>query len=140
MMSYDYYMHHHEYLFIYIYGETSLYNKNIWIATNEDIPNTPRNPDTIIVNKLIGICNPIAPPKTFKKNNRRNPIPNFTVLCAIKRVGFTGAPMNNSRTINAIIIKITIVGLICFTPFTYMFFVLHMSNNKIIEHQQSRRK
>ena len=104
------------------------------------MPNTPRNPDTIIVNKLIGTCNPIAPPKTLRKNNSKNPIPNLTVLCAIKRVGLTGAPMTNNRIINATIIKITIVGLICFTPFTTMFFVLHMSDNKIIEHQQSIKK
>lgn len=92
------------------------YNKNIWMAASEEIPNTPRNPDTIIVNKLMGMCNPIAPPKTLKKNKSNMPMPNFTVLCAINRVGLIGAPIIKSKIINTTMIEITIVGLISFPP------------------------
>jgi hypothetical protein len=80
------------------------------MAAKEETPRTPKNPDTIIVNILIGICNPIAPPKTLKKNKSNSPIPNFTVLCARKRVGLIGAPINKSKIIHTIIIEITTVA------------------------------
>lgn len=99
-----------------------LYNKNIWIAANDTKPDNPKKPDTITVNKLMGICRPIDPPKTLKKNKNRTPIPNFTVLCAIKRVGLTGAPINNSKTINETIIVITSVELNFSTPFSSFLF------------------
>lgn len=87
------------------------------MAANEEIPNIPKKPDTIIVKKLMGICSPIAPPKILKKNKINSPIPNLTVLCAIKRVGLIGAPINKSKIIHATIIEITTVALKLFNPF-----------------------
>lgn len=70
------------------------------------------------------MCNPIAPPNTLKKNKNKIPIPNLTALCAKKRVGFIGAPINSSKTINATIIEITIVELKVFNSFSLS--LLHM--------------
>lgn len=81
---------------------------NIWITANDVIPNKPRKPEMKTVNKLIGICNPIDPPNTFRKNKSKIPIPNLTVLCAKNLVIVAGAPINNNKTINRIIIEITI--------------------------------
>ena len=89
----------------------SFYITKICIAASEASPNKPKNPDTITVNRLIGICNPIDPPNTLKKNRNKIPIPNFTVLCAKNRVGLTGAPINNSKTIIATMIEIMIIEL-----------------------------
>lgn len=71
------------------------------------------------------MCNPIAPPKTLKKNKNRIPIPNFTVLWAINRVGLTGAPINKSKTIKETIIVMTIVELNFSSPFL-LFCLVHM--------------
>lgn len=94
------------------------------MAVKETKPDNPKNPDTRTVNKLIGICNPIDPPKTLKKNKNKTPIPNFTILCPIIRVDLTGAPINNSKVINEIIIIITSEELNFSTPF--LIFLLHM--------------
>src|SRR5690606_8593959 len=56
-------------------------------------------------------------PNTLKKNNNNTPIPNFTTLCAINRVGLAGAPITNNRIINATMMEMTTVELISFTPF-----------------------
>ncbi len=70
----------------------------------------------MVVNRLIGMCNPIAPPKTLAKNRNSTPIPNLTVLWAMKRIGFAGAPTISSKTINATMMVITTVELKSFTP------------------------
>jgi len=64
------------------------------------------------------MCNPIAPPNTLKKNKNSTPIANLTVVCPIKRIGFTGAPMSNNITIKVIKMMMTIVELVnFFNPF-----------------------
>lgn len=65
----------------------------------------------ITVNIFIGICSPIAPPNTLKKNKKSMPIPSLTVVWAINRVGLTGAPIHNNKIIQATMIEITTVAL-----------------------------
>jgi len=77
------------------------------MAVSDAIPNTPRNPETITVNALIGMCNPRDPPNTLKKNKNKIPIPIFTTPCPRKRVDFSGAPTSNSKIIQATIAPIT---------------------------------
>lgn len=78
---------------------TSIYRTNTCIAANENIPNIPKKLVTDTVNKLIGMCNPIKPPNTLKKNRNKTPIAIFTVVCPIKRNGFVGTPINSTRNI-----------------------------------------
>ncbi len=82
------------------------------MAAKDAIPNNPKNPDTITVNALIGMCSPIAPPNTLKKNKNKIPIPNLIVPCAKNRIGLMGAPTNNKTMISATIMDMTIVELI----------------------------
>lgn len=68
------------------------------------------------------------PPNTLKKNKNKIPIPIFTVLCAINRVGLIGAPTNNNKTINAIITEITTTEVNLVSSF-FQSLVLHMTRN-----------
>lgn len=77
------------------------------MAAKDTIPIIPKKPEIKTVNILIGICNPIIPPNTLKKNNNNTPIPSFTILCAKNRVGLVGAPMTNNKIIRPIIIDMT---------------------------------
>lgn len=86
------------------------------MAASAAIPNTPRKPEITVVNKLIGILSPMAPPNTLKKNNNKIPIPNLAIVCPIKRTGLTGAPTSSNSTSIPIIIEITRVELILYTP------------------------
>lgn len=78
------------------------------------------------VNRLIGICSPIAPPKTLKKNKNKMPIPNLTVACPIKRIGLAGAPTIKRITIKAIMIEITSAELKSHQPLFLVPFLVHM--------------
>lgn len=81
-------------------------------------PDKPKNPETVTVNKLIGICKPMDPAKTLKKNKNKTPIPILTMLWARKRAGLIGAPNNNNRTIDKIIMRIIIDDCNDFSPFS----------------------
>ena len=81
------------------------------MAASEPTPNKPRKPETTTVNKLIGMCKPIAPPNTLTKNKNKMPIPSLIVVFPIKRIGLTGAPTINNKIINATMIVITTVEL-----------------------------
>ena len=94
------------------------------MAASEATPNKPKNPEIITVNRFIGICRPIAPPKTFTKNKNNMPIPSLIVVCPIKRIGLTGAPTINNKIINAIMIVITTVELTIHPSFLVPFIVL----------------
>lgn len=94
------------------------------MAAREATPNNPRNPEIMTVNRLIGMCKPIAPPKTFTKNKNNMPIPSLIVVCPIKRIGFTGAPTINNKIINATMIVITTVELTIHPTFLVPFIVL----------------
>lgn len=96
------------------------------MAASEATPNNPKNPEIITVKRLIGTCSPIAPPNTFKKNKNNTPIPNFTVLFAIKRIGLAGAPTNKSNIIKPIIIDITSVEFKFTQPLLLVLILLFM--------------
>ncbi len=87
------------------------------MAASEATPNKPKNPEIMTVNRFIGMCKPMAPPKTFTKNKNNMPIPILIVVCPIKRNGLTGAPTINNKTINATMIVITTVELTIHHPF-----------------------
>lgn len=93
-------------------------NKKNCMADREATPNNPKKPDITTVKTLMGTCNPIAPPNTLTKNKNNMPIPNFTVVCAINRIGFIGAPTNRNTTISSTIIAITSVEFNASTPFS----------------------
>jgi hypothetical protein len=99
------------------------------MAVKEATPNKPKNPATMAVYILIGICNPIAPPNTLTKNRNRIPIPILTVACPINLIGLIGAPTNNKRTIKATIIVIMSVELIKNQPlfFRIYFYLILMT-------------
>ncbi len=63
------------------------------------------------------MCKPIAPPNTLIKNNSKTPIPNFTVVCPITRMNFTGVPTSSNRMISPTIIDMTTVELKFITSF-----------------------
>src|SRR5699024_3824128 len=93
-------------------------NKKYCIADKEATPDKPKKPDMTTVKTLMGTCNPIAPPNTLTKNKNNMPIPNFTVVCAINRIGFIGAPTNSNTTIRATIMAMTSVEFNASTPFS----------------------
>ncbi len=94
------------------------------MAVNDATPNNPKNPATTAVNRLIGICSPIAPPNTLTKNKNRMPIPSLMVACPINRIGLIGAPTSKRITINPTIMLITSVEFTNNQPlFFFRFFI-----------------
>lgn len=95
------------------------------IAANETMPNNPKKLDTITVNILIGICKPIKPPKTLKKNKNKTPITILTVPLPSIRIDTNGVIINDiTNKINKIVI---ICELNIFFSVPSTFLLLNMS-------------
>ncbi len=81
------------------------------MATSEANPGNPRNPETIAVYTLIGMCNPTEPANTLKKKINSTPITTLTAPLARNFIGFNGAPAINRTPIKSTMETIIIVEL-----------------------------
>lgn len=73
-------------------------------------PGRPSRPETADVTRLIGTCKSNEAPNAFKKNKNNAPIRTLTNTCPTSRMGFRGAPIRSTSTINPPSIDITIFG------------------------------
>ena len=97
------------------------------MAVRDATPNNPKKAETNNVNTLMGMCRPIEPANTLKKNKNKTPIPILTIACPMKCIGFTGAPIQSKITIKATIIPITIPELMRNPPLS---FISSLYNNR----------